>query len=158
MTYTPPAGWSGSDAFTVVVDDGYGRLSYSTVTMTVDPGATIGGHVWTDSNHDGLQDANETLIVSGRTVYLLDANNNVVATTTTDTSGDYSFIGILAGQYRIQVDLAPGETFSPEDQGADDGIDSDVDATGKSSLFDVLSTSIKDIDAGLYPVSNGGGG
>jgi hypothetical protein len=61
-------------------------------------------------------------IVAGTAVRLLDENNNVIATTNSDSSGQYSFSSLPTGQYRLefekpgfsrtvvsQVNLSPGE-------------------------------------------------
>src|SRR5262249_39626923 len=37
ITYTPYANWNGTDTFVYVIDDGYGRLAFGTVTVTVNP-------------------------------------------------------------------------------------------------------------------------
>ena len=35
VTYTPNAGFSGTDSFVYAIDDGYGNIAYATVTVTV---------------------------------------------------------------------------------------------------------------------------
>ena len=52
----------------------------------------IGNFVWSDLNSNGIQDANEAPI-TGLSLRLLDANCNVVGTTTTDSNGNYFFNG-----------------------------------------------------------------
>lgn len=54
------------------------------------PDIEIGNLLWFDANKNGLQDANEAGI-SGVVVTLLDDNCNVIATTTTDENGNYTF-------------------------------------------------------------------
>ena len=62
---------------------------------------TIGGTLWVDTNADG------TLTEAGRfegvTVVLRDSKGNIVATTTTDSNGDYSFAGLPDGTYTVDV-------------------------------------------------------
>jgi len=61
-------------------------------------------------------------LVSGANVRLLDENNGVVAQTTTESNGQYSFSGVSPGRYRVEIerqgfqknlisglDVAPGE-------------------------------------------------
>src|SRR5699024_172403 len=63
---------------------------------------SIGDYVWIDSNGDGVQQGSEP-IVAGATVKLLDGAGNVVATTTTDSSGYYSFTGLQPNtSYTVQ--------------------------------------------------------
>lgn len=64
-------------------------------TVTVTTGARISGHVWRDANHDRILDASESKL-SGWKVELL-LNNVLVATTTTDTHGAYSFTQVSPG-------------------------------------------------------------
>lgn len=72
---------------------------------------TIGDTVWLDANYNGLQDGGETGI-PGVTINLYkDSNNNgvidpgepLLATTTTDTNGNYQFVGVPNGDYLVQV-------------------------------------------------------
>ncbi len=63
--------------------------------------ATVNGTVFSDLNANGFQDAGEAGLV-GVTIQLLDAGSNVVATTTTDASGGYSFTSVAAGSYMVR--------------------------------------------------------
>ena len=66
------------------------------------PDYSIAGRVYRDSDKSGsYTDGEETF--SGVTVDLLDASGNVVATTTTDRDGKYSFEKLPAGTYRVKV-------------------------------------------------------
>ncbi|MBX7144309.1 MAG: hypothetical protein K1X79_07640 [Oligoflexia bacterium] len=66
----------------------------------------IGNRVWIDTDKDGEQDAGETP-VSGVTVNLYNSGNTLVATTTTDSSGEYLFSGLSANtSYCIRLDNA----------------------------------------------------
>ncbi len=64
--------------------------------------ASVGDRVWTDTNGDGIQDSGEAGI-NGVTVELLDASNNVVATTTTSGDGNYTFSHLNAGNYSVRI-------------------------------------------------------
>jgi Big-like domain-containing protein/SdrD B-like protein len=165
VTYTPAAGFTGTDWFNYVIDDGYGRLSYATVTVVVAPG-TVTGRVWNDLNHNGIQDGGiETGFggpgkmdpigpepgIQGIQVWLLDAYDTIIATTWTNSGGEYSFTGVAPGQYKVRVATA-GYIVSPKDQGLDDAIDSDISSAGYSDLFTVAPGGLMDIDAGLYTV------
>ena len=63
---------------------------------------SIGGNVYRDSNRSESKDATET-VFQGVTVNLVDASGNVVATTTTDADGNYSFSKLPAGDYTVKV-------------------------------------------------------
>ncbi|MEN6557155.1 MAG: SdrD B-like domain-containing protein [Thermoguttaceae bacterium] len=61
----------------------------------------ISGRVFVDSNGNSKYDAGET-ILSGVTVYLLDASGKVIdQTTTSKTDGMYSFTGLKPGAYSV---------------------------------------------------------
>ncbi|MFO1430472.1 MAG: SdrD B-like domain-containing protein [Candidatus Competibacteraceae bacterium] len=64
---------------------------------------TIGGTLWKDRNGNGVLDASEPGRLAGVTLVLLDNIGNVVATTITDASGNYSFTGLPDGTYKVDV-------------------------------------------------------
>ena len=63
----------------------------------------ISGTVYLDQNRDKAKDGGD-IAQSGVTVKLVDPSGNVVATTTTDADGNYSFSGLNDGTYTVQVD------------------------------------------------------
>ena len=63
----------------------------------------ISGNVYLDQNRDKTKNTGD-IDLSGVTVKLLDKDGNVVATTTTDKDGNYSFTGLNDGTYTVQVD------------------------------------------------------
>ena len=86
---------SGNNTYVVVVtgEDAGGLTTSQTVTVTVlDLKGSLGGTV-TDS--DGS-------VATGVTVYLRDSNNNQLAATTTDSSGDYIFNNLSAASYVVE--------------------------------------------------------
>ncbi|WP_375339888.1 SdrD B-like domain-containing protein [Okeania sp. KiyG1] len=96
--------------------------------VTLPPEATIGDFVWLDSNVDGIQDQNEAGLAD-ITVNLYDRDENLVDTTTTIDSGSYSFTDIPPGEYFLEFIAPEGVTFSPQNEGTNDNLDSDVDPT-----------------------------
>lgn len=63
----------------------------------------ISGTVYLDQNRDKMKDTGD-IDLSGVTVNLLGKDGSVVATTTTDANGNYSFTGLNDGTYTVQVD------------------------------------------------------
>ena len=63
----------------------------------------ISGNVYLDQNRDKTKNTGD-LPQGGVTVKLVDASGTVVATTTTDTDGNYSFTGLGDGTYMVAVD------------------------------------------------------
>ncbi|MBN1304051.1 MAG: carboxypeptidase regulatory-like domain-containing protein [Anaerolineales bacterium] len=64
---------------------------------------TIGGTLWEDTDADGSLEGGETGRFSGVTIVLRDSSGNIVATTTTDGSGNYSFTNLPDGTYTVDV-------------------------------------------------------
>jgi uncharacterized repeat protein (TIGR01451 family) len=91
----------------------------SSVDVTPIP-ATLEGVVWLDTDGDGTFDDDESPI-PGVTVVLLDADGEVVATTTTGDDGSYRFEDLFPGSYVVEVDettlpeTIAGQTYDPDD-------------------------------------------
>ena len=120
------------------------------VNNTVDAGAyegvTIAGSVFEDAFAEGTQDAADVPL-QGIGVTLLDGLGNVVANTTTDIDGDYTFV-VPPGDYQVVIDTT-GYLVSPQDAAAD-SIDSDIDLAGATSIFTAASGASFDFDGLLY--------
>ncbi|MDH3308712.1 MAG: carboxypeptidase regulatory-like domain-containing protein, partial [Acidimicrobiia bacterium] len=128
--------------------------------------ASLGDRVWLDTlsgdnveAQNGIQDPGE-VGVAGVTVNLLNAAMSQVQTTGTDGNGNYSFTGLVPGDYYVQFVLPAGFAFSPQDVGGDDTIDSDakVDAPDQGETAKVTLASGDNnptIDAGIFPLGAG---
>ena len=117
--------------------------------------ASIGDRVWNDADADGIQDAGETG-VPDVDVTLYNADSNAVAATETDPNGIYGFANLMPGTYFVGFDLPAGYGWSPQDQGADDAVDSDVDLVTLQTIPTELVSDESDVswDAGIYQVSS----
>lgn len=62
---------------------------------------TISGTVWPDTNGDGMQ--TEVGVLGGVTIELLDGSGNLIQTTETDAAGNYQFVNLPDGMYRVVV-------------------------------------------------------
>ena len=104
------------------------------------PRSTIGDLVWFDNDRDGIRDDGE-LGVTNVVVNLLDPVGFVLATTTSDTSGQYQFTNIYPGNYKLAFDLTSlpvGYIPTLAKQGVDDNVDSDADiVTGATAIFNL---------------------
>jgi len=80
----------------------------------------------------------------------LSSTGTVLQTTTTDANGKYSF-DVDAGSYKVQVVKPTGYYVTKQDQGSNDGIDSDINTSGITGLYTVAAGEQNlTIDAGLY--------
>jgi protocatechuate 3,4-dioxygenase beta subunit len=167
LVFTPSANDSGvpytSFAFQVQDDGGVAGGGVDTDptpnTMTINVlAASIGDRVWNDANADGIQDSGEWGL-GGVTVNLLDEFGNWLNSTTTDSSGYYQFTGLTAGNYKLQFVAPYGYSFTLQDQGADDTLDSDADASGLTVVYSLAANQQRtDVDAGLIYTGSGGSG
>ena len=71
--------------------------------------SSISGRVFLDQNDNGVENAADTAL-SGVQIQLLDSGNIVVATTTTDASGNYSFGNLAPGTYSVREPIQPSGT------------------------------------------------
>ncbi|MCS3844610.1 SdrD B-like domain-containing protein [Microbacterium sp. AK031] len=130
-----PAGYEKTDELTRITVAASGTsddvVLFNTPGETVEPDRTyaIGDVVWIDANKDGRQDDAEQ-VLPGVTVELI-KGGEVIATTTTDDRGRYMFDELPAGEYEVKFTLTEEQqkiyTFTQQDAGADDAVDSDAD-------------------------------
>ena len=173
VDFVPPAGsvisppnqggddTADSDADIVTGQSGIITLVSGENDPTIDAGlyipASLGDFVWNDLDADGLQDGGETGIVNV-VVNLYDTNNVVVGTTTTDVSGAYAFTNLVPGTYYVGFVAPGGYVVSPQDQGGNDGLDSDANTLTGLTIATTLVSGENDPswDAGYYlPASLG---
>ncbi|MGN6546073.1 MAG: SdrD B-like domain-containing protein, partial [Aureliella sp.] len=87
--------------------------------------ASISGQVFVDLNFDCVRDENEQLL-SGVKVELLDSTGQVIATTLTDASGQYRFVGLRPGTYSVR-ETQPDGYFQGGQKAPATGGDDSVD-------------------------------
>ena len=113
--------------------------------------AQLTGFVWNDLDRDGVQDAGEGGIPNV-TVDLYDSAKTLVNTAITDENGRYAFEGLNPGDYFIDFVPLAGYVFSPNDQGTDEGLDSDADTFSGETFPATLiaGENSSQWDVGLY--------
>ncbi len=128
-----------------------GQINYNVDAGMVRDGS-IGDKVWEDTDGDGVQDAGEPGL-SNITVKLYNSSNSLIATTTTNASGNYYFNDVPAGNYYIEFTLPSGYVFSPKDQGGNDATDSDPNPSNGQTATFTLDNGSSDLtrDAGMIP-------
>ncbi|MAX24446.1 MAG: hypothetical protein CMJ19_08070 [Phycisphaeraceae bacterium] len=114
---------------------------------------SLSGKVWDDANYDGLQGESEVGI-SDVLVELYDvASGSLIQTTTTSSEGLYQFNGLAEDiDYRIQAVLPDGYSFTLQDMGEDDSVDSDVDSQTGSIQVRLPNNQDHTFDMGLTTV------
>jgi hypothetical protein len=127
----------------------------SSLAIVPEQPASLGDFVWDDYDEDGIQDSGEPGI-PGVTVHLYKdcASVTPLLSTTTDSNGKYLFSNLEAGQYYVKFDLPAGYAFSPQDQGADDTVDSDADPSTGITICTTLDPGEDDMtwDAGMHVI------
>jgi uncharacterized protein YcfL len=147
--------------YSVTLTDCEGCSSTSTINVAT-CGVTIGDKIFLDQDKDGFQDFNEPGVSNIR-VNLIDigadgvghtADDKVVQSVISDINGKYAFEKVTQGSYCINVislSLPENTGFTVKDINGNqiDTADSDVDATGKSDVFQVGLSDITHIDVGI---------
>ena len=118
----------------------------------------VGNFVWLDANGDGVQDADE-MGLGGITVELYDDMGVLVATTTTDANGGYSFNrtedGMMPGeQYEVRIptaqdtisDLSSTVTGSGTGENDNNGVSGGGGTYTTSGLFTAPDGVTTDVD------------
>ena len=127
---------AGTNGFTGIytVDTSQPESSTARNNLTVDagfylPSASLGDYIFVDANKNGIQDGGDSPL-PGVVVALLDGNNLLVATTTSNASGLYSFTGLTPGvPYSVSFVSPTGYTSTSAQVGGDDTKDSDANPT-----------------------------
>lgn len=128
-----------------------------------DPGTgVISGRYFDDANDNGVD--NGEAGVSGAMVRLYEGAT-LVATTTTNSSGNYSFNGLDAGTYQVEFGSpGTGKAFVTANVGTNDAVDSDVTSilgsgAGRTSNITIAAGgSNTTTDAGIRETGGTGGG
>lgn len=124
------------------------------------PGSLVAGSVWADVNRDGVRDGGEAA-KGGVTVQLLSSPDGViVATTTTNASGEYSFPDVADGDYVARVDALGPFRFPDAASGENDfaraGQPNPGDPErGVTAPFTIAgATQVTGLDAGMQPIAD----
>ncbi|WP_310589090.1 SdrD B-like domain-containing protein [Fibrella forsythiae] len=134
-----------SDASVATGLTGVYSLTADEFNPTVDAGfykpASLGNYVFADVNRNGIQDAGDSPIPG--VIVTLYQNGSVIATTTTDAIGLYSFTGLTPGtsnSYSVGFTTPDGYTPTTPRSGTNVADDSDVDPlTGRSQSITLAS-------------------
>lgn len=116
----------------------------------------VGDFVWLDEDEDGIQDPGEVGVPGIPVALRLVSSGATIDSTVTDANGYYSFTGLSLVSHQIWMgNLPAGYAFSPQNQGGDDLLDSDINTV--TGLFTAFTPSAgtynSSQDAGVYQQS-----
>ena len=129
----------------------YGLLPVDPSDPRVQLTVKIGNHVWLDANTNGNQDPEE-VGVADIVVKLYSGSGELLATTKTDSNGDYLFSNLPPDAYFVEFVIPDSYAFSPRQATAGNDSDSDAEpSTGRTDLI-TLNPGVQDLtwDAGIY--------
>lgn len=139
--------------YSVTVTNGSCEITEE-VLVTVENKIVIGDYVWLDKNQNGLQDDGSTG-VNNITVELYQCNGDRADMTTTANDNDgeagyYQFeVCPNSGDYYIVFGAEPERFEFTSALAGDSSSDSNADADGKTSCFNISEENDLSIDAGL---------
>jgi len=112
--------------------------------------AFLGDFVWDDLDADGLQDSREDGLESIE-VFLYHHDGTLVGSTVTNATGHYRFIHLSPGIYYLRFMLPPRYSYSLQDNGDNDALDSDANFLGFTDLITLVS-NVSDMswDCGMF--------
>ena len=175
-----PTGWINAGEFlgSGAGSDGTvdGKLSVTVGTtgivnavLGISKTLSIGDQIWNDVNNNGLQDSGESGI-GGVTVQLWapgsdnaiggsgSAADTLAATTTTDGTGAYSFVGLTAGQYFVTVTPPTLYSVVSSTAAGDNGVNGDNNGLQPGGRGTAVYSPIVTLTQGAEPGNLGTGG
>ncbi len=130
------------------------------INVTSNAPGSIGDFVWFDTNRDGIQDSGEAgmsdvrvlLFAAGGDGQRGTGDDQFIAETTTDASGNYEFAQVPPGSYYLSFVLPAEFQFTRTMVGSNPVIDSDAESNGLTRVRTLSAGStISSWDAGVIP-------
>ncbi|MCG8457744.1 MAG: hypothetical protein MI919_15825, partial [Holophagales bacterium] len=152
LQLAPAIGGNRSGDF-VVTWESYGSLGSDRDERSVQArlfslAGAVGDRVFFDSDFDGIQDSGEPGIPDIR-VNLYDGASELQDFTRTDGEGEFRFVA-EEGAYFLEFELPLIYSFTSQDRGSDDTLDSDADpGSGQTIDFAIIAGEDLSWDAGM---------
>lgn len=128
-------------------------------TTPVPAKGVIKGYIWIDANKNGLQEPTESplstakvsLFKAGADKIVGTGDDTLVNSTFSDDDGVYFFTDISDSVYYVEFEATEGYTLTLADQGTDDTLDSDANATtGRTIAITILNeNTVTNVDCGM---------
>ncbi len=147
-----------------------GSVGVVNATFGLSQTLSIGDTVWNDVNNNGLQDVGESGIGSVTVQLWKPGTDNAIggtgsaadtlaATTSTDATGNYSFVGLTAGKYFVTVTPSTLYSVVSSTVAADNGVDGDNNGSQPGGRATAVYSPIITLTQGAEPgnLSTGGG-
>jgi len=137
------------------------ELGAGDIDITVDAGfyrpATLGDEVWEDLDGDGINDPDEPSI-SGVTVQLFREGEDTAVGQQTTQDGLYLFDNLAPGNYFVIFQPPDEFSFTVQDRGNDDSLDSDANPVSGVTSIVMLTSGEEDrnLDVGLVRLASVG--
>ncbi len=176
LTLTPSSGvisgtptTAGSYVFTIRATDANGCSGTRAYSVVINAQPSIGNLVWNDLDEDGLKDTNEPGVANVFVELLTPGADNavggtsanadtVVATTSTNSLGNYEFALLQPGRYYVRI--TPPDTLPLASRVAvttDNGVDNDNNGTPLSTNGGPVVSPVIQLTSGTEPGSTGTG-
>jgi hypothetical protein len=149
------AAWSDGRTEVITLAAGESQLDWDAGYL-LDTVAVIGGRAWDDVDGDGQRTPGEGNVASVRVTLMVDAYTTL-GTTVTAADGRYAFTAMNPGTYYMHFTPPGGYSFTKQDVGGDDALDSDVDPIARTIESIVVAAGTRDLtwDAGILRLDYG---
>ncbi|MCH5372868.1 MAG: GEVED domain-containing protein, partial [Planctomycetes bacterium] len=143
------AGWADGRTVVFTLTAGESQLNWDAGFLS-DAVSVIGGRAWDDVDGDGLRDPGEGNVAAVDVTLMFDAFTTL-GTTITAADGRYAFTRMNPGEYYMHFTPPGGYSFTKQDAGSDDTLDSDVDPIARTIDAVVVTVGTRDLtwDAGI---------
>jgi hypothetical protein len=139
--------------------EGQGAQPDGRANMTVDFGfyrVEIGDLVYRDENVNGTYDSGTDTLLENVTVELLSGDGlTVLATTTTDSNGEYRFSGLQEGNYIVRVTTPSGHVSTIDTSDADDNADPDENTDDNDNGIGIGPGTATTVQSGVLTMEAG---
>lgn len=133
-------------------------LAGATAAQAAD-GSNVSGTAWVDTNRNGARDAAEPVRSGVKVELLRSPGGAVLASTTTNASGAYSFTNVADGDYAVRVDAPGSGKFPDAASGANDFARAGDPAAGDpergiTAPFTIAGATQVARNAGIQPIAD----